>query len=102
MQEPTNQPLALTTPAAEGHPARTALALPSLIQAVDAQSSGNGAAPPPTFASLMQALRRRWKLAAALAIVGAVGGVMAVMALFPAMYSASTRVQVAMNPDVKY
>jgi capsular polysaccharide biosynthesis protein len=103
MQEPSNhQPLALSAPAAEAQPARTALALPTLIQGVDPGYSGTPAAQPPTFGTLLQALRRRWKLAFCLATLGAFAGVMAVMALFPAMFGASTRVQVAMNPETKY
>jgi capsular exopolysaccharide synthesis family protein len=100
MQEPTNQPLALTNPATPA--ARTALALPTMVQGMDQSMAGNGASPPPTFGTLVQALRRRWKLATGLAIVGALAGVMVVMTLFPAMFTTSSRVQVSMNPDVKY
>src|SRR5579859_4069472 len=103
MQEPSNhQPLALSAPAAESQSARTALALPNMVQSADQVQSGTGPTHPPTFSTLLQALRRRWKLAVGLAALGAIGGVMAVMAIFPAMFSASTRVQVAMNPETKY
>src|SRR5947209_1225683 len=55
----------------------------------------------PTMASLVQALRRRWPLAASLGTAAAALAVFGVFTLMPATYPAQARLQIASRGDAR-
>lgn len=102
--DPANQPLALPRVAAglgdSGPHGQLAITgLPPLANADATANTAAALAGAPTLSGLMQALRRRWLLALSLAILGAAAAVAAVLAVVPARYVASARVQVLSRPE---
>jgi polysaccharide biosynthesis transport protein len=101
--ESTNTPLALpSTPSASPSDSHANLVLPALV------NSPADAGPQlplaltsaPTMSGLLQALRRRWILALALAVLATAGAVVAVFMIMPAKYPAQVRIHIAARGDV--
>lgn len=98
-----NKPLALPG-AAVPSMADSNLARTGFMPPLYGPSEGNphqppGLSSPPTLSSLLQALRRRWPLALALALVGTFVAVLAVFIVFPPRYAAAVILQVSARAD---
>jgi succinoglycan biosynthesis transport protein ExoP len=104
-QDSTNKPLAAPKPVKvlsdSAHlPLTITGPLPVGIEAGPTGPAALTAAP--TVWGLFQALRRRWLLAAGVALVGAAAGVAAILLLLPPKYIAQTRLQVFSRTDAAF
>ncbi len=99
-QDQSNESLSLAKsfqPTTEAPALRGALTLPGVmgLAGTETGTTGSGLKAPPTLAALLQALRRRWLLAGALATLGGLAALALVWLLLPPLYTASARLQVA-------
>src|SRR5438105_14273878 len=97
--EPTNRPVTMARtprPLTEPDLARGPVTLPAVpLAPADPAAGPAGPDGPPTMTALLHALRRRWLLAALLAVLGAAAAVAAVWLILPPQYTAHARILVA-------
>jgi capsular exopolysaccharide synthesis family protein len=96
--DPSNKPLALPRNGAQSPPSVASLILPGAPSGFASPDKPTG--PPalsaaPTPATLLAAVRRRWKTAVALGLVGAAAAVALAVVLVPGQYSATALLKVS-------
>ncbi len=98
--DPNNPPANLPVPLSAGTPGGNGVLLPTLTPHAGASGAGAPAPPALTALALLQALRRRWRLALVLGLLGGVAAATAAWFLIPPpSYRARAMVHLASSPD---